>query len=82
MVRREFLATIAMVGAGLAKATTASVADKRVFLAGFSPETNTFHPVLTTSFHCRTCQSRSTLLDPVEFTAKLANEEHARSPSA
>jgi microcystin degradation protein MlrC len=51
MVRREFLATIAMVGAGLAKATTASVADKRVFLAGFSHETNTFHPVLTTSFH-------------------------------
>jgi microcystin degradation protein MlrC len=50
MARREFLATIAMVGAGLAKATTASVADKRVFLAGFSHETNTFHPVPTTTF--------------------------------
>ena len=50
MSRREFLATIAMVGAGLAKATTASVADKRVFLAGFSHETNTFYPVPTTSF--------------------------------
>ena len=39
-----------MVGAGLVKAATASVAGKRVFLARFSHETNTFHPVPTTSY--------------------------------
>jgi microcystin degradation protein MlrC len=50
MPRREFLATMAVSGAGLVKALTASIAGKRVFLASFSHETNTFHPVPTPSF--------------------------------
>ncbi len=50
MPRREFIATIALIGAGLARVTPAELARKRVFLAGFSHETNTFHPVPTTSY--------------------------------
>jgi microcystin degradation protein MlrC len=53
MARREFLvtATLAATGAGFANARAASIAGKRIFLAGFSHETNTFHPVPTTSFN-------------------------------
>ena len=53
MIRREFLATAAMAvaGPGFVNALAASIASKRVFLAGFSHETNTFHPVATTSFN-------------------------------
>jgi len=52
--RRDFLqqtaAAIALAGPGLGNALAAPTAGKRVFVAGFSHETNTFHPVPTRSF--------------------------------
>jgi len=54
MNRREFLqrtsAAITLAGTGLGAAPAATTAGRRVFLAGFSHETNTFHPVPTGSF--------------------------------
>jgi microcystin degradation protein MlrC len=53
MNRREFLTTTAMTLAGAGLSTPplrAGAAGRRVFLAGFSHETNTFHPVPTRSF--------------------------------
>ena len=64
--RRQFLrdgaSTMAAVGAGTllgARALSDDAPDgqlaprstKRIFVAGFSHETNTFHPVRTTTFH-------------------------------
>jgi microcystin degradation protein MlrC len=47
--RREFL--LSALAVGLAGRTTLLAGDKRrVFVGGFSHETNTFHPVKTTSF--------------------------------
>jgi microcystin degradation protein MlrC len=55
MIRREFLrravAATAVAQVGLGNALGAPAVAKRVFLAGFSHETNTFHPVATTSFN-------------------------------
>lgn len=55
MNRREFLqqatATMAVAGTGLVSAAAAPAAGKRVFLAGFAHETNTFHPVATQGFN-------------------------------
>ena len=52
--RRRFLhqasAAMAASGTGLAAAPAALTTGRRVFLAGFSHETNTFHPVPTGSF--------------------------------
>jgi microcystin degradation protein MlrC len=54
MTRREFLpratAAVAVTGTGLVNALAVPPAAKRVFLAGFSHETNTFHPVATRSY--------------------------------
>jgi microcystin degradation protein MlrC len=52
MSRREFLTAVTMAasGTGLVNTLAASIDGKRLFLAGFSHETNTFHPVPTTSF--------------------------------
>ncbi len=54
--RREFLqSALAALGAGIATSRNARAAaskaqTKRVFVAGFSHETNTFHPIKTTEF--------------------------------
>jgi microcystin degradation protein MlrC len=54
MTRREFLphaaAVTGVITTGLMNSSAATVDGKRVFLAGFSHETNTFHPVPTSSF--------------------------------
>ena len=54
MIRREFfrraVAATAVAQVGLGNALAAPAAAKRMFLAGFSHETNTFHPVPTGSF--------------------------------
>ncbi len=54
MIRRQFLrqaaaATVAT-GSGLGRARAAGAAARRVCVAGFSHETNTFHPVTTRSY--------------------------------
>jgi hypothetical protein len=52
--RRQFLhrtgTVMALAGTGRVAASAATAAGRRVFLAGFSHETNTFHPVPTGSF--------------------------------
>ena len=54
MNRRQFLrhttASVALASSGLANVAAAPTGDKRVFVAAFSHETNTFHPVPTESF--------------------------------
>lgn len=54
MNRRQFLrraaGVTAVTSAGLGGLSAAPTAEKRIFLAGFSHETNTFHPVATTSY--------------------------------
>jgi microcystin degradation protein MlrC len=54
MTRREFLplatTAVSLCPAGLARALGAPAARRRVFLAGFSHETNTFHPGPTRSY--------------------------------
>jgi len=51
--RRQFLgnATVAAVGAVRARSLLAVEAPRRVFVASFTHETNTFHPVRSTSFN-------------------------------
>jgi len=72
--RRRFLrdtATAAIAGSGglwqmgagewegvVVAAETPDQPSKRVFVAGFSHETNTFHPLKTTSFHFREPQPK------------------------
>ncbi len=54
MSRREFLpratAALGLTTAGLASGLGATADGRRIFLAGFAHETNTFHPVATRSF--------------------------------
>ena len=63
--RRDFLKkTGAMItgtvitGSQALSASTTNRASKRIFVAGFAHETNTFHPVRTTSFHFRKTNAR------------------------